>query len=500
MLRIAPNTRPTVPELDGFAAWKHYLWFFYDAVGCVASLHERFGKMVILRERIPFRRSVRQCIFVSGAEYSRQVLSDPETFNSGGVIIRGPKGSALNKMRRGLITVNGHKHRDQRKMMSPLFMPKAVREYYPAMVETVRKELDDWQPGTTLDVFSRACRMALLMSVKSLLPGEDSTAALRLAEATNELLDRSFSAGVLMFPLNVIGTPYYRLLKRAERLQEQALKLIDSRPRHPQDAVLMLDRLVSYQLSNSHEISREDLAGQLVTMFAATHETTPKAIAWTMFLLAQHPNILAELHDELRAHCGDEPPSYEDLINLPLLNAVTKETLRILPPAPLVVRRVRGSAMLGPLEVSPGDYVVVNHFGTHRDPEVFADPDQFRPERWFDATPDNFEYLPFGAGPRTCIAKTMGLVTINLIVAMATQRFRLSVAPHSRIDRSHLITMAPKFGMPMRVKRHNGRFEATPITGNVCRMVDLTRSDATTRQMILRMPERTVPTRKKVAA
>jgi cytochrome P450 len=264
----------------------------------------------------------------------------------------------------------------------------------------------------------------------------------------------------------------------------------------------MIDRLVSYQQSSTrNDVTRRDLAGQLVVMFAASHETAPKAAAWSLFLLAQHPTMMAELHDELKSNCGEEPPSYDQLSNLPILNAVTREAMRILPPAPLVVRRVRAEGMVGPQATFPGDYVVVNHFGTHRDPEVFPNADQFRPERWFDTSPDSFEYLPFGAGPRTCIAKTMGMLTINLIVAAAVQRFRLAVIPHSRIDRTHLVTMAPRFGLPMSVDRHDGQFQVTPIEGNINELVDLTRHDATTRPMILKMPDRrNVPAKRKLAA
>jgi len=152
------------------------------------------------------------------------------------------------------------------------------------------------------------------------------------------------------------------------------------------------------------------------------------------------------------------------------------------------MRRVRREAALGPVKARPGDFVVVSHYATHRDPAVFPDPDQFRPERWFDSTPDPFAYAPFGAGPRTCVARSLGAVTINLIVAMIVERYRLRVAPPSRLDRSHRVSMAPKHGMPMVVRPQDGRFEAVPITGNVHQMVDLTRPDATIHRDILPLP------------
>jgi len=474
-----------VPVLDGLASWRWYARFFYDSVGTLAELQRRFGRMVVVRERIPFRKSTRKCVVVSGADLTREVLGDPDTFASGAVVIRGPNGSAMNDLRRGLVTVNGQRHDEQRRMASSLFTPKALREYYPRMVDIVREQLDSWPLGTTTDVFPRICRTVLLVSSEYLLPDEDRAETARLAEATNELMTRAFDYGVLMFPINAYGTPFRRLLKQAEALHAQSLRLIDSRPRRTDAPVTFLDRLVSAHQADPEHVTRGSLTGQLVVMFTASHETAPKAATWSLFLLSQHPRILAELLNELRARCGDEPPSLDALRDVPLLDAVTKESMRLLPPAPMVLRGVRREARLGPATVRPGDFVVVSHYATHRDPAVFPDPDQFRPERWFESTPDPFAYAPFGAGPRTCIAKTLGATIINLVVAMVVQRYRLALAPFSRIDRSHRVFMAPKHGMPMVVHPQDGRFEAVPITGNVQQMVDLTRPDATIHRDIL---------------
>jgi cytochrome P450 len=485
-----------VPVLDGLASWSCFARFFYDSVGLLAELQRRYGAMVVVRERIPFRRSARQCVVVSGADLTRLVFGDPETFPSGAVVIRGPNGSALNELRRGLVTVNGQRHHEQRRMASPLFMPQALREYYPRMVEIVRAQLDSWPLGTTIDLFPRIGRTVLLVSSEYLLPDEDRAETVRLADATNEVMRRAFDYGVLVFPVNVYGTPYRRLLKRAEALHRQTLRLIDSRPRKTDEPATFLDRLVSAHQADPKRVTRGSLTGQLAVMFAASHETAPKAVTWSLFLLAQHPRILAELHNEIKACCGDEPPSLEALRSLPLLDAVTKEAIRLLPPVPMGLRGVRRETTLGPVTVRPGDYLVVSHYATHRDPAVFPEPDQFRPERWFGFTPDPFAYVPFGAGPRTCIAKSLGAATINLIVAMIVQRYRLTIAPHSRIDRSHRVSMAPKHGMPMVVHLQDGRFEAVPITGNVRQMVDLTRPDATIHNDILRLPAAAEPKRR----
>ncbi len=486
-MRVSSPTTGAPPVLDGMAAWKRYLAFFRDQVGTLADIHRQYGPMLVLRERMPWRQRVPQCVIVSGAELNRQVLGDTETYQSGGFSIRGPRGSAQNRLRKGLVGLNGEEHREKRRMVAPLFMPKAARQHYPQMTEVVRAQLDAWPVGQTIDVSERISRISLLISAQNLLAGEDLAEAIRLAEMTADLLKQGFSQSVWLFPVNLPGTPYWRLLKGAERLESQMLEMIEKRKPAAENSTHLLDRLISVHRENPERMSREDLVGQLVLLFGASHETTAKAVIWSIFLLAQHPRIMAELLEELVDRCGDQTPTIEELDELPLLDAVVNESMRLLPPVPWIAKRVRAEAQLGGLAVHPRDYVVLSIYSTHRDPKVFPQPEQFRPERWFDIDPDSHAYLPFSAGPRTCIAKTLGMVTIKMMVAMIGRRFRLTPVPRSRIDRTTHVTLAPKYGMPMDVALQDGQFRAVAVRGNLNQMVDLKRGDASTRARSIRI-------------
>ena len=201
---------------------------------------------------------------------------------------------------------------------------------------------------------------------------------------------------------------------------------------------------------------------QIAVLFAASHETVAKGVTWTLFLLAQHPTVMAELDDELRSVLGDSPPSLSDLARLPLLDAVTKEAMRLFPPVPWASRKIRTETELAGIPVRHYDYVVLNHFMTHRSPEVFPQPLRFRPERWFETKPDNYAYVPFSAGPRSCIGKALGTATIHLMVAMILQRFRLTVAPNSRISRSVQVTEQFGDGVSTLFDRGLGREQTDP--------------------------------------
>lgn len=196
-----------------------------------------------------------------------------------------------------------------------------------------------------------------------------------------------------------------------------------------------------------------ELLGQAATFFVAGHETTANTLAWTLFLLAQHPQVVAELAEELDGLLRGEPPTIKQLAQLPLLEAVVKESMRLLPALPLLFpRTVAEPTELGTCALPKGARVVVSPIVTHRQPALFPEPMRFRPERWQKLQPSAYEYIPFSAGPRMCIGAGFASMTLRIVLAMVVQKFRLELAPDARISR-HVRSsiMAPKHGIPMTV-------------------------------------------------
>lgn len=468
------------PILEGAAVGRCYFAFLHDQVGTLDRIRARYGPLVVLRDRMSLRRRVRQGVVVSAAEFNRQVLSDTETYQSGGFSIRGPRGSAQNRLRKGLVGINGEKHRHQSRLVSPLFAPRAAQQHFPTIASIVSDQLDRWTPDRPIDVAERVSRMSLLVSAHTLLSGEDLDESIRLAEQTADLLAQGFSSKVWLLPVNLPGTPFRKLLQGAERLEAELLRVFDRRQQTAHDSQHLFDRLISAHLADPAQFSRNEVVGQMVLLFGASHETTAKAVMWTLFLLAQHPRIMSELRQEIVDRCADRPPRVEEISQFPLLDAITKESMRLLPPVPWIARRVRSDARLGGVRLKNRDYVLLSIYGTHRDPDVFPQPNQFRPERWFEGAPDSYAYLPFSAGPRTCIGKSLGTLIINTMVAMTVQRYALAMVPGSRIDRQAALTLAPKYGLPMNVHPPVDRVGAIPVRGNIHQLVDLSRSDAST--------------------
>jgi len=181
--------------------------------------------------------------------------------------------------------------------------------------------------------------------------------------------------------------------------------------------------------------------------------------------------------DELTFALKGDAPTLEQLRpearQLPLLEGVIKESLRLMPPATLLSRLSTEPFELGPYTVPKDSVVTLSVHHTHRRPELFEEPLRFNPARWAKLDPSPYEYIPFGAGPRMCIGATFAQLELRILLSMMLQRYRLDVLPNTPVDYELKMTLTPRGGLPMMVSLPTRRFLRTPIEGNIHRMVDL---------------------------
>ncbi|HEX4513467.1 MAG TPA: cytochrome P450, partial [Polyangiaceae bacterium] len=156
--------------------------------------------------------------------------------------------------------------------------------------------------------------------------------------------------------------------------------------------------------------------------------------------------IARALGDEV-ARLHGAPPT-----ELPLLDAVIKESLRLLPPVPIHPRVVAKDTELGGYHFPAGSELMLSIFHLHRDPDVFPTPDVFAPERWQTAKPSVYEYNPFSAGPRMCVGASFAMMELKIVLAMLLSKFRLELPAGSRVDARIAVTMSPPGGLEMIVR------------------------------------------------
>ena len=197
-----------------------------------------------------------------------------------------------------------------------------------------------------------------------------------------------------------------------------------------------------------------DLADQLLLLLFAGYETTASSLTLAVLLLLQHPSTLDWLLEELDTVAWPpDGPSLERLESLPRLNAVLKETLRVVPPVGGFFRRAITPVRLGPYTIPPGRVIQVDLGGTHRDRQVYTDADAFRPERHLDPPPPSSAYLPFGLAPRVCLGKPLAELEMRLLLTRLLRTLRLSLAPNQDLTLAVIPTPQPRDGLLVRVER-----------------------------------------------
>src|SRR5688500_6000882 len=239
--------------------------------------------------------------------------------------------------------------------------------------------------------------------------------------------------------------------------------LADAR-KQPKD--YLLGMLVAMRDEDTGEgMNDQQARGEVVTIFFAGHETTAATLTWAFYLLSEHPEIEARVRDELNIVLnGRNPaqrnergkPTFADLPKLTYTQQVVHEVLRLYPAAYLFAREAVTEDVIDGYPISPQTLIFITPFITHRNPKYWPDPERFDPERF---TPENVSsrprhvYYPFGEGPHVCIGNNFALMEMQLILAMALQRFRLRLVPGHPIALKPEATLRSKHGMKMKVEK-----------------------------------------------
>jgi cytochrome P450 len=487
---VGPTPDSPLVHLRGIRTVWWLSKFIRDPVGCICDAY-RLAQLCVSDHPLPWGRKHKN-VFAFGPDFNRAVLGDTATFHTTAQIAGGPSDSPMRRVRHGLTAMNGDEHRQQRQLVMPLFAKSAVDGYWDAGVRMTESLLKEWPADGAIDVWVQMRRLTLRTSSHILYGREDQATAEAIGEMIYDLLEHTFSPFVSVLPINLPGTPYRRLQRAASRLEETLWATIERRRKTPTDRPDVLDMLS--QAHAAGHMSDAALLGQATILFGASYETQANAMTWTLFLLAQHPGIARQLLDELTGELHGSPPTIEQLERLPFLDAVIKESMRILPTVPYTVRSVSTPTELGGVALTPGDRVVCSHYVTHHMPEIYADPAQFNPHRWFTIKPSSYEYFPFSAGQRVCIGRYMALMLMKVSLAMIMQRCRLFMLPGTSVNRSVQVTMGPKGGMTMRCVPQDGCFASSAVRGNIHEMVDLSTQPATVvaTRVNVNVPERAV--------
>lgn len=456
------------PRWPSAFAIREQLRFFRDPIRHMADLRARYGDLT------RFRTAVGTVLVAIGPEYNRQLYQDTDLFHSRPIVLRGPHGSAQGRLRQSIFALNDDAHKAMRRHLLPLFQRSMMPAHQPAVRAIVDRATADWRPGEVRDLH-REMHLLIWQIVRGLLYRlSEGDADGELHAALEHWMFRTFSPWVRLCPFNLPFTPYRRMLREADHLEATFLELMERRRAAGAGGADALSALVRLRWADGY-VPLEFLVGHALTLFLVAYETTGNTLTWTLFLLSQFPETQQELLDEL-AGLGPEP-GYARLEGAPLLTRALQESMRLLPAVPYSRRMSSRVGAIGRYTLPARAQVIFSHYMTHHLPEIYPDPERFDPARWETIRPSPAEYLPFGAGPRTCLGAALAQCVLRTAIARILPRWKITVVPHTRIDRQLGISLGPRGGLPVTLARQDRDLHRSPVAGNIRDMVELDRQE-----------------------
>jgi cytochrome P450 len=335
----------------------------------------------------------------------------------------------------GLVVSAGELHQRQRRAIQPLFTPTQIAGYAERMVDGTNELLDTWHDGETRNIAEDMTTLTMNIMYRTIFgaqPGklrdELRSAVTTLVRYSGEMLKRTPHADEECRIAN----------ERFDRAYAELIALP-----HTTEKQDLLSHLRNTNLPETGQpMDPKQIRDEVATFFVAGHETTANALTWTWYLIAQHPGVEARLRAELDSVLGSRQPTVDDLASLPFTTQVIKESLRLYPPAWIIGRSPYETIELGGYPVEAKATLVISPYVLHRNSDVFANPEDFNPDR-FSTEPPKYTYLPFGAGPHACIGQSFAMQEIALVLATMMQKYRIELVPGQQIEAEPLITLRP---------------------------------------------------------
>lgn len=354
-----------------------------------------------------------------------------------------------------VVVSDGPDHSRRRSLVRPGLHHRQVAGYVETITRTADEALDAVWVGEPFDAYAHF-RAAIRRSTLRTLFGERiAERADELGEQLQPLLDLTDVMPDLLVLHERLGTPRWRRAMAArERIDAFVYTEIGRlRATDAEAETQVLATLVHGRDGSGSGLSDQEIRDQVVTLIAAGYETTSAAMGWALYGLGGRPDLMQRARDEVRQNVGDGPFTAEHLSLLPLVGAIVSEALRLYPPGSISARYVIKELVFQGQRIKPGTMLIYSPYATHRSPEVFSDPLEFRPERWLDGLkPGLGDYVPFGGGSRRCLGSTMATTELTVMLARLLGRGAYALEPQ-RVRAIGMSSMRPRDGVRLRLLR-----------------------------------------------
>jgi len=359
----------------------------------------------------------------------------------------------------GLLLSEGETWEKQRKLANPAFSMSRLMGLADRITGHTEDRLADWAEGDVVNVERVMTRTTLDVILDLMMGVELSEERVETIEEQLMPLGQRFEPD----PLRFAAPEWMPMPDDAEF--DAAVETLDS---ILDDIIAVRERTagsgsdgpmdflsVLIRARDDGVESPEQLRDEMMTMLLAGHDTTALTLTYTWFLLSEHPEVEAQVHEELDEVVGDERPGMDHVRELDYLEWVIQEAMRLYPPVYTMFREPTEDVELSGYPMEAGTTLMIPQWGVHRSERFYDDPETFDPERWKPERANErprFAYFPFGGGPRHCIGKHLAMLEAQLIIATTAQQYELEFLGETPLELMPSLTAHPRQEMSMRVQ------------------------------------------------
>jgi cytochrome P450 len=423
--------------------------FAEDPLPILLDCYERYGSVFTLRL---FHSNV---VFMLGPAANHYVtVSHASNFTWRDGHFR----DLIGLMGDGLLTIDGEFHRRSRLIMLPAFHHNHIASSVDVIVQETERALDELEPGREIDLYAWTRRLAMRVAMRALFGVDPDGERARAIDAAG-LFERAlafYASDYFLRVFRVKGSPWARMQDAARQLDKLIYSEISHRRATGERGEDILSLLLDAHDEDGTALSDLQIRDEVMTLLFAGHDTTTSTISFMFYELARNPAVADRLIAEQDVRLAGAAPSASQLTSgeLTELELVLDETLRKYPPAWVGPRRAIESFEFEGKTIPARAFVNYCSWASHHLPDVFEDPEEFRPERFAPdarAALPKGAYVPFGGGSRTCIGMRFGQLEVRTIATLILSRFTLSLPSDFKLAIRQMPTISPRNGLPMLV-------------------------------------------------
>lgn len=415
---------------------------------------QRYGDLFTMRTLI-FGAQV----FTSDPELIKQIFTgDPDVLhageaNSSAILLTGD---------RSVLVLDGAPHRRARRLLMPPFHGERMHGYAEEMRSITERVISSWTADKPFPLLASIQRITLEVIVANVFGLPEGPRRKLFSDTLGAMMNTAGSASGVFFLIPALQRdlgplyPWRRLKAQFDRyealiFEEIAARRVrlgqDGADRGAEASIDILSLLLDTRDEDGQPMSDREIRDQLATLLAGGHETTASSLAWAFERILAHP----EVHDRIVAEIDDAvahgKTAAADLLELEYLDATIKEVLRQRPSVPMIGRRLTRPMVLRDHEIPAGAMVSPSIYLTHRRPDLYPEPEVFRPERFLGKKTEPYTYFPFGGGPRRCLGAAFALQEMKVVLGtvLHSRRLRLVKPPPLRAS-PRSIFLAPEGG------------------------------------------------------